>query len=380
MKYNFDNTPDRCETDSFKWDKYKGRDVLPMWVADMDFPSPPAILDALRRRIDHGVLGYALPGNELNNIVVKRTFEKYNWKIQPEWIEWLPGLVPALHAACLGYCNANENVVTFTPVYPPFLSAPILSHRQLQKIAMKQVDGRFQFDVDSFKNAIMPETKLLLFCSPHNPVGRCFDRRELLEIADVCLDNDIVICSDEVHCDLILDDRKHIALAVLGDEIAQHTITLMSPSKTFNVAGLNLAYAIIPNAGLRRAFRQARLGVIPNANLLGYTSCLAAFRDCDDWHCQLLEYLTANRDLLEVFVNEKLEGVSVNHIEATYLAWLDVRQLKLENPVAFFEAAGVGLSDGKDFGVDGFLRLNFGCSRVLLSDGLNRIKKALMNQ
>ncbi len=382
MKYDFDRVIDRHNTNSLKWNKYKGRDVLPLWVADMDFQAPPSVLQVLHKRVDHGVFGYSVPGEELVDAVVARLQARYRWSVKPSWIVWLPGLVPALNAACRAYGDDGDEVLAFTPVYPPFLSAPKLSRKELKTIPLRREGNHFTFDVERFESEISPRSGLLLLCSPHNPVGRRFSRRELQGVAELCLRHNIVICSDEVHCDLILDGGEHIPTAALSDEIAADTVTLMSASKTFNLPGLNCAFAVIPDERLRKSFINDRKEIIPNAGALGYAATLAAFRDCEDWRSELIDYLRGNADLVYEFVNERIPRLSMVPVEATYLAWIDARGLGVPSPAHFFESAeggGVGLSNGRYFHGPGYVRLNFGCPRKTLSEALDRMKRAVEN-
>ncbi len=377
MKFDFDRLLDRRNTNSLKWDKYKGRDVLPLWVADMDFQAPPAVLEALHSRVDHGIFGYAVPPDELIETVVGRLQTKYRWRIHPSWIVWLPGLVPALNVACRAFGDDGDEVLTFTPVYPPFLSAPELSRKKLKAIPLGRENDLYTFDPDRFESGISSRSKLLLLCSPHNPVGRRYNRREIESVAEVCLKHNVIICSDEIHCDLILDGREHIPTATLSDEIAANTITLMSASKTFNIPGLNCAFAVIPNERLRRAFTENRREIIPNTNVLGYIACLAAYRDCEEWRVELIDYLQGNRDIVYEFINQQIPRLSMDNVEATYLAWIDARKLEVPNPALFFECAGVGLSDGRYFQGEGYVRLNFGCPRETLLEAVDRMKRAV---
>ncbi|MHC4072460.1 MAG: MalY/PatB family protein [Planctomycetota bacterium] len=377
MKFDFDRLLDRRNTGSLKWDKYKSRDVIPLWVADMDFQSPPAILEALHNRIEHGIFGYAVPPDELLETVVRRLEAKYGWKIQPSWIVWLPGLVPALNIACRAFGNDGDEVLTFTPVYPPFLSAPGLSGKKLKAIPLRREGDLFTFDIERFESEISPRSKLLLLCSPHNPVGRRYNRQEIENVTEICLRHNIVICSDEIHCDLILDGEEHVPTATLSDEVAANTITLMSPSKTFNLPGLNCAFAVIPNDNLRTSFVRNRKEVVPGTNVLGYTACLTAYRDCEDWRIELIDYLRGNRDMVSKFVNEEIPRLSMDNVQATYLAWIDAGDLEVPDPALFFERAGVGLSDGRHFQARSYVRLNFGCPRKTLSDALDRMKRAV---
>jgi len=220
---------------------------------------------------------------------------------------------------------------------------------------------------------------LLLLCSPHNPVGRRYSRREIESVAQVAVKHNIIICSDEIHCDLALDGTEHVPAATLGKEISANTITLMSASKTFNLPGLNCAFAIIPDERLRRTFVKNRMEIIPNTNALGYAACLAAYRDCEDWRAELIDYLRGNRDIVQEFINEEIPRLSMDNVQATYLAWIDARELGVPDPAILFERAGVGLSDGRHFQAEGYVRLNFGCPRETLLEALDRMKRAVAN-
>jgi cysteine-S-conjugate beta-lyase len=376
--YDFDTVCERRGTDSLKWARYKGRDIIPMWVADMDFQAPPAVLEALHQRIDHGVFGYAVPPEELVEVVVARMATMYGWAIEPKWIVWLPGLVSALNVVCRAFGDDGDDVLTFTPAYPPFLAAPALSGKTLKTIPLKRQDNRFTFDLEQLEATLSPRSRVLLLCSPYNPVGRRFEPEEVRQVAELCVERNIVLCSDEIHCDLILDGHDHVPTATLSPEIMANTITLMAPSKTFNVPGLNCAFAIIPNDSLRRRFQQGRRDIVPHPNALGYAACLAAYRDGAPWRTALLDHLRTNKDLVYRVINEEVPGLAMDDVEATYLAWIDVSKLPVPDPAAFFEQAGVGLSDGKDFDGAGYLRLNFGCPRQTLREGLNRIKAAVL--
>ena len=373
----FDEIINRKGTGSLKWDRYLEKDIIPMWVADMDFQAPRPVLDALHGAIEHGIFGYPVPTAELTEVICVMLKRKYDWTIDPKWLVWLPGLVTGLNIACRSVGRDGDEVMTLVPIYPPFLSAPRLSGRELVTIAFNDDSRRWSFDINELEKARTKRTKLLLFCNPHNPTGRVFTREELESVADFCLHHDIIICSDEVHCDLILDDRHHLPTATLKPELQERTITLMAPSKTFNLPGLGCSFAIIPNSLIRGKFKAAMQGIVPDVNLFGYTACLAAYRDCSDWLKDLLKYLRGNRDWIFETVNAELRGLSVKPIEATYLAWIDVRETGVSQPAAFFERYGVGLSDGVHFGSKGFVRLNYGCPRVLLEAGLARMKKAL---
>jgi cystathionine beta-lyase len=376
-RFDFDAVIDRRNTDSLKWGRYAGRDVIPMWVADMDFQAPPAVLEALHERVEHGVFGYAIPPRDLVQVIVARMEQMYRWRIEPSWIVWLPGVVPALNIVCRAFGDDGDEVLTFTPVYPPFLSAPLLSRKSLQTIPLRREGGLYTFDVEGFRRAISARSRILLLCNPHNPVGRRYEADEIRRVAEICVEHDIVLCSDEIHCDLILDGGPHTPTAVLSPEISARTITLMAPSKTFNIPGLSCAFAIIENEELRTRFNQAREGIVPWVNALGYTACLAAYRDGEPWRRALIEYLRVNQDIVKEFINEQVPRLTMDNVQATYLAWIDTTGLGVRNPARFFEDFGVALSDGADFGNPGYLRLNFGCPRQTLLEGLRRLGNAL---
>lgn len=371
--FDFDSVPDRRGGDSLKWNKYAGRDVLPLWVADMDFAAPPAVLAALERRIRQGCLGYPQPWPSLVDTVLGYLQQQYRWRIEPEWLVWLPGLVTGINLACRA---VDGDVMTATPIYPPFLFAPGFSGRQRVTVPLVLSDNRWDWDFVALEAAITPETRLLLLCHPHNPVGRAWQTDELTQLADFCERHDLIVCSDEIHCDLILDEGTgHTPFALLNEDAAQRSITLMAPSKTFNIPGLGCAFAVIPDAVLRRRFTQVMRGIVPEVNVLGLVAAEAAYRDGHKWRTALIDTLRSNRDRVEAVVAE-LPGLNMTHVEATYLAWIDARGLGVIDPTAFFEAAGVGLSCGKDFGNPGWVRLNFGCPRKTLDSALERVISA----
>ncbi len=375
--FDFDTVVNSCGTDSAKWAKYHGKDIIPLWVADMDFKSPPAILQAVHERIEHGVFGYTLPSAELNDVVISRLDDHYGWKVEPKWLVWLPGLVTGFNAACRAIGEAGDDVMTAIPVYHPFLSAPANFNRRLIRVPLMETNRRWYFDFDRIEEAITPQTRLFLLCSPHNPVGRVFSAEELTTLARICEKHDIIICSDEIHCDLILDPEKsHIPTASLTPSIADRTITLMSASKTFNTPGLGCAFAVISNRALRKRYIRAMAGIVPLINTLGYVATLAAFRNCGDWHAALLDYLRNNRDLVAEAISN-MPNLSMAPLEATYLAWIDVRKTGLKNPIEYFESAGIGMQDGADFDGPGFVRFNFGCPRETLEEALRRMADAL---
>lgn len=382
MTYDFDRAVVRRGGDSLKWRRYGA--ALPLWVADMDFVAPEPVLAALHERVKHGVFGYGAPPDELTETICARLDHLYHWTVTPEQIIYLPGLVCGLNVVCRAVGEPGDAVLVQTPVYPPFLSAPLYQDRQLitAELTAESCDGRWRYTFDdaAFTAKISPTTRLFILCHPHNPVGRSFDQDELNRLAMVCEQRDLVICSDEIHCDLLLDGRRHTPLATLAPEIAQRCITLMAPSKTFNIAGLGASFAIIQNPALRQRFKQAMRGIVPDVNLLALTAALAAYQHGDAWLRELLVYLAGNRDYLLDYVDRCLPGIRATAPEATYLAWLDCRNSGIAgNPHQFFlDHAEVALNDGATFGPggEGFVRLNFGCPRMTLMAGLERMQQA----
>jgi cysteine-S-conjugate beta-lyase len=382
VAFDFDRVIDRRSTDSNKWRKFPA-DVLPLWVADMDFPSPPAVVRALHARVEHGFFGYLTEHNDLPEVVAERVAKRYGWRINPEAVVTLPGVIAGFNQALRALTSPGDGMLIQTPVYPPIMrSAGNHGLRRDEHPLTRGADGRYTVDLDAFAAALRETTRVFLLCNPHNPVGRLYGRAELEGMAAACLRRDTVIVADEIHCDLLLDGRQHAPVASLAPEIEQRTITLMAPSKTFNLPGLKCAVGIIPNAALRERFVAAAGDLVPKINLLGYTAAVAAYREGDAWLEALLGYLKANRDFLVQQVRATLPSVAVTPAEATYLAWLDCRGSARagRDPYTFFlERARVALSDGVTFGPGGagFVRMNFGCPRALLAEGLERMRAAL---
>ena len=376
--YDFDTIINRSGTGSLKWDKYKSTDILPFWVADMDFVSPSPILDALKARTEHGVFGYTIPYEHVEQSVINYMKRVHDYEVEREWLVWLPGLVPGLNVASAAFGEANDSVMTATPVYPPFLSAPQNQNRKLITNDLLWDGNRYTFDWEAMEKSVSSDTRLFILCNPHNPLGRVFDEDELRQLADFCKRHDMLLCSDEIHCDLVLDeDVKHTCTATLSQEVAQRTLTFMAPSKTYNIAGLSCSFAIIENAKVRNAFKRAASGFITEVNAFGYTACASAYNECEPWRKELIAYLRDNRDYLYAFFANHMPEIKLRPMQATYLAWLDISALGLEVPDEFFEKHGVGLSSGSYFGNKDFLRLNFGCPRSRLEEGLKRMASAV---
>ena len=375
--FDFDTPVDRHGTSSSKWEKYAGREVIPLWVADMDFRCAPVIVEALRKRVEHGVFGYTNPPAELGPAVAASLAEDFGWNIDPDWIVWLPSLVVGLNVVSRAFAEQGEDILTAVPIYPPFLSAPQNAERNAVRVPLTETRDGWRWDFAALEQAITPNTRVLLLCSPHNPTGRIWSRDELQQLAAVARRYNLVVVSDEIHCGLLLDeDKAHIPFASLDDDAAQRSVTLLSASKTFNLPTLGCAFAIVPNAGLRQKLRHTMAGIVHHVGGLGYVATLAAYRDGKPWQMALLEYLRSNRDLVETAI-AGMRGLRTWHVEATYLAWIDARGLQTEKPAELFEHAGVGLYDGALFGTPGFLRLNFACPRALLEEALDRMRNAV---
>jgi cystathionine beta-lyase len=381
VDFDFDTPVERAGSDSIKWAKYPPG-VLPLWVADMDFAVPPPVVAALHQRIDHGVFGYNLPTASQTESVVTYLARKFDWAVAPEWIVWLPGLVSGLNVACRAVGEPGDAVFTATPIYPPFLASPVDSGRRVASLPLVRDSAGWLWDFPGVDGVLKgSRAKLFLLCHPHNPTGRVWSEDELWQIAALAGKHDLVLCSDEIHNGLVLDPAcRHRVLASLSPEIAARTITLMAPSKTFNIPGLGAAFAIISDPVLRRRFRAAMSGIVPHVNALGMVATEAALGQCDDWHAALLDYLRGNARAVERAV-AALPGLDMRPIEATYLAWIDAREFAADhgiaNPAKYFEQHGLGLSDGAEFGAPGFVRLNLGTRRSLLDEALDRLAGAV---
>ena len=380
MTFNFDDAPSRKETFSFKWQKYNGKDIIPAWVADTEFRCAEPILNAISRHVEHGNLGYILPAQQTDavNAVVRWLADKHDWQIKPEWLVWTPGVVPAFNVACKAYCEPGDKVLIQTPNYPPLLAAPKIN--DLERVDIGTVidnsdseKPRYTIDFEALEShAADPKCKLFIVCNPMNPVGSVLTQDEIDRIATICNQHNVRLCSDEIHCDLILEPGKTHIPAGRVSELENNSVTLMAASKTFNVAGLGTSFAVIPDAGLRRQFTQAAAGIMPWVTVLGLAATQAAFTECDDWHQAQLAYLKENRDRVFEAVNS-IEGLSMIKPDATFLAWVDASGLKVDNVLTWAEQKGVGPSPGADFHQADHFRINYGCSKQMLEDILARL-------
>jgi cystathionine beta-lyase len=371
---NFDEIIPRRNTHCSKWDNVE-EDRLPLSIADMDFKSAPQIIEQLHQRVEQGVLGYPKPDQDLPAIVVKRFRGKYNCDIEPEWIVWLPSVVPALNLACF---MIDGTVMMNTPIYQHIMGAPIHMRRDYIHSRLKIVNRQYTFDFESMEREITPKTRLFILCNPHNPVGRSYTRAELIQLARFCEKHGLTVCSDEIHCDLILaGGQQHTPFIAVSEYAKMHTLILMSGTKTYNLPGVSCAFAVIPEQGLRDRFIERGKGILGHPGILGYTALKAAFADSGSWYQEMLTYLSGNRDYLEERIRN-MPRLSMLHHEATYLAWINATQLYLDNPYRYLlNEARVCLSDGAIFGAPQFVRLNFGTSRAILKEALDRIEKAL---
>jgi cystathionine beta-lyase len=381
MANNFDLVPDRRCTQSVKWDAYPS-DVLPLWVADMDFKAPEAVLKILHERIDHGIFGYESECRNFKEVFVAWAEKHYGWEIKPEEILFIPGVVTGLNLAAQVLTKTGNSVLIQPPVYPPFFG--VSRNAQLLTVEAPLImDSNYHYsiDFDKFEAAITPQTRIFILCNPHNPVGRVFTRSELQRLSEICIKYDLMVISDEIHCDLIYDDRMHVPLAGLNPQISERTITLMAPSKTFNIAGLKCSMMIIQNPDLLKRVENGRRGLVGEPSIIGLEAARAAYSKGEDWLIELLAYLKSNRDFIFNYLKNDIPQIKMPNPEGTYLAWLDCRKLDLKpNSYEFFlSEAKVALNNGHSFGIggEGFVRLNFGCPRKTLIEALDRMKNSI---
>ncbi len=381
-KYNFDTIIDRTGTDCLKWDDNGSPDIHPLWVADMDFPVAPQIQAAMQKRLDHPVYGYTFHGDGLLSAITSWVGRRYHWKIEKEWVEFSPGVVPALSMSVEAFTNPGDRILIMTPVYRPFYNSirengRVIVNHQLAR----DVDGRYSIDFDLLESQIDKRTKMMMMCNPHNPAGRVWTREELLKLADIAKRHDLIVVSDEIHADFIYPGHQHISIASISEDMANRTVTAYAPSKTFNLAGLCQSYVVIPNPRLRAAYMSVYDALDLGSNVFGMTALTAAYNEAEDWLEELLVYLEANRDYAVNYIREQIPQIKVWVPEGTYLLWLDCAGLGLKNEelnTFFLEKAKVRMNAGYRFGdqADTFMRLNIGCPRPLLTEGLSRIKGA----
>lgn len=386
MKYNFDKVIDRKDSDSVKWNAdpiKEDKDILPMWVADMDFKAAEPILEALKQPVEHGVLGYDIIPDSFYNSIINWIDKKHGWQVKKEWISFIPGVVPGISVATNEFTEVGDEILIQPPVYHPFYRVAENNNRVIVENQLKAIDGKYEMDFKDMKKKITEKTKMAVLCSPHNPVGRVWRKSELEEFGKICVDNEIIIVSDEIHNDLILKGYEHRPTATVSDEIMMNTVTFMAPSKTFNIPGLFASVAIIPNDRLRDKFNsRLEKWELTHANTFSVAGFTAAYNHGEDWLDQALEYVEDNIDFAVKYINENISGVKVYKPEGTYLLWLDFNERgkspeELEN--LLLDKGKVMLNNGEMFGPggEGFFRLNIGCPRSVLEEGLKRIKLAV---
>ena len=374
---DFDTVISRTDTSSLKWDLYRGTDVLPFWVADMDFCVAPAIQKALEERIAHPIYGYTLAPDGLSEAVIDHLKSEYDWAVDPSWIVWLPGVVTGLAVSCRAFCPDAHQIVVNPPIYHHFFDSHEVARQEVVRVPLTRQDNRWTYDLEAMRAAFNDKTSLMMMCSPHNPTGTVFRPDELKALAQLCKEHNVVMVSDEIHCDLVIDEHaRHHPTASVCTDMADRMITLMSGSKTWNIAGLNCSFAIISNETLRNEFRQSAQSIVPGVPPLAYVATEAAYRDGQDWRTQLLRYLAGNFQYLKDTLGTT-KGLSVEPIQATYLAWIDASGLELDDTKGFFEQHGVGLSSGEQFGQAQYVRMNFACPRATLEKGVRRMQAAV---
>ena len=392
MKYDFNQICDRKNTNCFKWDFiqsiFGNDDVIPMWVADMDFPVAIPIVEALKRRAEHEFYGYTKASADVIQSIVDRMWDKYAWKIKPEWIVFTPGVVPALNITVRMLTHPGDEIILQEPVYYPFFPAVTFSGCQIVNNQLKLINGRYEMDYEDLEHqfhariGMLPvpnRIKAIMLCNPHNPVGRLWNKEELTKLGDIAIKHGVVVISDEIHCELLFKDHQHTPFASISEEFEQNSIVCMSPSKTFNLAGLEVSSIIIPNKKLRHLFINTRTGILPEPNLFGYTALEAAYRFGDEWLDQLLDYLQGNLDFLLKYFANRIPKIKVIKPQGTYLIWLDCRDLGMDDMTLrnfMRDKAKVGFDDGFLFGSggSGFQRMNIACPRPIIEEALIRIE------
>lgn len=386
MKYNFDEIIDRKGTDCIKYDAlsmfFGAEDILPVWVADMDFKTPDFIVDAIKKRLDHEILGYTYRTDDFSNSIINWVKLRHNWEVPKEWISFSPGVVSAITTAVLAYTEPGDKVIVQTPVYFPFFESVRGVIRRLIENPLKLVNGRYFFDLEDLEAKIDDKTKMLILCNPHNPGGMVWQRRELEALSAICIKHKILVVSDEIHSDLIFSGNTHIPYPMLSEEAAQNCIVCMAPSKTFNVAGLSTSFVVIPNTDLLKTYEKLmRTLHIHMGNIPGTVALQAAYNHGIEWLTQMMDYVESNYEYLSDFIGKNLPKIKVMKPEATYLVWLDFTAYGMNDKQLnkfLIENARVGLNNGGRFGRngDGFMRINIGCPRSVVEEALNRIHEA----
>jgi len=388
MSY-FETVPNRKNTRSVKWDTleevFQSGDVLPMWVADMDFKAPEAVNNALIERAKHGVYGYTIINPEVKGSIVNWLHRRFNWKIEEEWLSFSPGVVTSLHIAVQAFTEPEDKVLIQTPVYPPFYNVIEAHNRQIVKSPLTLKDDHYSIDFTDFENKLKQGIKAFILCSPHNPVGRVWTREELQKMADLCMENDVTLISDEIHADLVLGDYKHIPIATLSEDTAMQTITCMAPSKTFNLAGLQASYIVTKHPEKRLKIDQLlQKQGLGSLNTMGSTALHAAYEYGEEWLEELLKLLSSHQQYVVEMFKTHTPELKVIPAQGTYLLWIDCSGLGMTDEELhhfMVSEARVGLNSGSSYGEEGkqFMRINIATSRQTLEEGVKRIVKAVKN-
>lgn len=389
MKYEFNDVIDRKNTDCLKWDGLEERfgftdeDLLPMWVADMDFKAPRAVIDAIIKRAEHGIFGYAGGYDRYYDAVIYWMKHRHRWEVQKNWITFTPGIVPALNMLVRALTHPGDKVIIQYPIYPPFFNAVMNNGCHVVSNPLKFDGTKYVMDFEDLEKKFDPRVKLMILCSPHNPVGRVWTKEELTRLGEICRKHQVIVISDEIHADLVFKGYRHIPFASISEEFAQNAVICTAPSKTFNIAGLQMSNIIIPNEKIRSQFLKARENIgISKPNVLGIAALEAAYRHGEDWLKELLEYLEENFIFLKKYIEEKIPQIKVIPLESTYLAWLDCRNLALTKEALeelIHKKAKLVLNQGYTYGSEGegFVRLNIACPRTVVEEGLQRLEKAV---
>ena len=371
----FDKIISRFNTDSVRWDKYN-KDIIPLWVADMDFETPQCVVDAITKRLDHKVFGYTHAPYQFKEEITQYIKDQFDWTIEPEWIVFTPSLVSSLYSIAQQVTQADDHVLTLQPVYHHILQAASFSHRDYSAVPLDNFNHRLILSADGLKHYQKNNTRLLFFCNPHNPGGSVYTKAELNDIAAFCVNNNIVICSDEIHCNMIHDGIQHIPIASLSEEIADQSITLMSLNKVFNIPGLGLAWMICKNKEIRKKI-QAQIGtLIPDPQIISYVSTQAALRHGEPWRQELIQYLESNKLMLKNDIKQ-MQPLQMYTMEASYLEWIDCSQLEIEDPAQLFIEHGLALQPGSMFQQDNHVRINIATPKPVLSEALDRMHAAI---
>jgi cystathionine beta-lyase len=387
-KYDFDQIIDRSNTNSVKVDAlervFGSKDVIPLWVADMDFLSPPEITEGLKKRVEHGIFGYVEPGDGYFSSIINWLKNRHDWSVSKENITFIPGVVKGFAFAIDVFTNDSDKIIIQPPVYPPFKGTTEDLNREIVNNPLIFKDGQYSMDFDNLREVAKTGCKMLILCNPQNPSGRIWTKEELSELAEICFDNDIIVISDEIHSDLALPGNKHVPFATVSEKAAQNNITLMAPSKTFNIAGIVSSFAVVENEGIRKKYFDYLLArQLNEGTIFGYLAAQYAYEYGDKWLDQAIEYIQKNIDFVDDFLQNHIPQIKVIRPEASFLIWLDCRDLNLSQPELenfFIHKAKLGLNSGTMFGKEGegFMRLNVGCSRITLEKALNNLKKAVV--